>query len=565
MEQVGQLLTAAAPVAIPQSLLLHVPGRALVALRARATQSGPEVLASFDAQRRELAQQAIVVLGDAPKAVSQANAEELLARRVYTDPGHFLIELLQNAEDASARTFRVVFDRTRILVWHDGNPFDVRDLVGVTSIGQTTKRKQQIGFFGVGFKSVYEVTERPQVYSDVYEFEIADVSIPRALRRRPPAVTSELPPEVAPELLHGGTLLVLPLRQPEDPVRSARALYRKAKALDPCVLLTLRSIAVLDLVLTAAAGEGRGERYSLQEEPALSGDAAATPSCEVAIRQSPEGWLRRYAVVDDEFVYDGGARDPGRADRTRVMVGVLLDEKGVPQPLADEAATVYSYLPTAERSGLHLFIQGHFDVPVDRERVTPESPWNRWIMTKVPQQLGALGQKLLAAAGAPGKPPGPGAAAVARGLLAVLPLERELTSPLFRLIPAGLERALGPLALLPCTDGQLHPPGAVVVAAPAVARLFRGEPLAGSLLPPPPGGVARPAEVYFLDPELPPRAVEVARALGCAGLGAADLPDLLSALDGGSFNPGEVTDRVVSFDNVAVALLAPHNKLVFTP
>ena len=61
----------------------------------------------------------------------------------------------------------------------------LRDLVGVTSIGQTTKRKQQIGFFGVGFKSVYEVTERPQVYSDVYEFEIADVSIPRALRRRP--------------------------------------------------------------------------------------------------------------------------------------------------------------------------------------------------------------------------------------------------------------------------------------------------------------------------------------------------------------------------------------------
>lgn len=546
VEQVEKLLTAAAPVVIPQSLLLHVPGRALAALRARAAQSGPAVLASFDAQRRELAQQAIVVLGDAPKAVSQANAEELLARRVYTDPGHFLIELLQNAEDASARTFRVVFDRTRILVWHDGNPFDVRDLVGVTSIGQTTKRKQQIGFFGVGFKSVYEVTERPQVYSDVYELEIADVSIPRALRRRP----SELPPEVPPELLHNGTLLVLPLRQPEDPVRSARALYRKAKALDPCVLLTLRSIAVLDLVLTAAAGEGRGERYSLQEEPVLStglpgglpgglpdglpGEAVPAPSCEVAIRQSPEGWLRRYAVVDDEFVYDGGARDPGRADRSRVMVGVLLDEKGVPQPLADEAATVYSYLPTAERSGLHLFIQGHFDVPVDRERVTPESPWNRWIMTKVPQQLGALGQKLLAAAGAPTtEPPGPDPAAVARGLLAVLPLERELTSPLFRLIPAGLERALGLLAVLPGTDGRLHPPSVVVVAAPAVARLFHGEPLAGSLLPPPPGGAAaRPAELYFLDPELPPRSIEVARALGCVTLTAADLPELLKALLG---------------------------------
>ena len=32
--------------------------------------------------------------------------------------------------------------------WHDGAPFDARDVVGVLSIGQTTKSKDQIGFFG---------------------------------------------------------------------------------------------------------------------------------------------------------------------------------------------------------------------------------------------------------------------------------------------------------------------------------------------------------------------------------------------------------------------------------
>lgn len=525
--QVAQHLAAAAPSPIPQSLLLHVPGRAIAALTQRAAQSGPAVLMRFEAQRRELARQAIAVLGEAPKAVSQANAEELLARRVYTDPGHFLIELLQNAEDAGARTFRVVFDRARILVWHDGSPFDVRDLVGVTSIGQTTKRKQQIGFFGVGFKSVYEVTERPQVYSDVYEFEIADVSVPRMLLRRPDA----LPPELAPELVDKGTLLVLPLRQPDDALRSARALYRKAKGLDPCVLLTLRSIAVIDLWLTAAAEKGRGERYSIKEEPVatsgLGGDPGGSASGEVAIRQSPEGWLRRYAIADDEFVYDAGVRDPVRPDRSRVMVGVLLDERGVPQPLADEAATVYSYLPTSERSGLRLFIQGHFDVPVDRERVTPESPWNRWLMTKVPVQLAALARRLLA----PGAAVEPGA--VARGLLAVLPLSRELTSPLFRLIPAWLGPALSTVAILPCTDGKLHPPAEVVSAAPALARLFDGEPLSTAVLPArdaAAGSAARPAWLYFLDPELAPRSVEVARALGCAELAAADLPEVLTAL-----------------------------------
>ena len=48
-------------------------------------------LEQFDKRRKELAHQTIDVIGNAPKAVSQANAEELLAKRVYTDPGHFLI------------------------------------------------------------------------------------------------------------------------------------------------------------------------------------------------------------------------------------------------------------------------------------------------------------------------------------------------------------------------------------------------------------------------------------------------------------------------------------------
>ena len=123
--------------------------------------------------------------------------------------------------------------------------FDARDVVGVCSIGQTTKRKDQIGFFGVGFKSVYEVTDRPQIFSDVYQFEIADVSIPKVLRQRP----TDLPA--------GGTLLILPLVKAEDPVRSPAAMFKKAQAIDSYVLMTLKSMDKLDFTLTKAAGGPR--------------------------------------------------------------------------------------------------------------------------------------------------------------------------------------------------------------------------------------------------------------------------------------------------------------------
>ena len=38
-----------------------------------------------------------------------------------------------------------------VRVWHDGVAFDAKDVVGVLSIGQTTKGLGQIGLFGVGF------------------------------------------------------------------------------------------------------------------------------------------------------------------------------------------------------------------------------------------------------------------------------------------------------------------------------------------------------------------------------------------------------------------------------
>ncbi|MFO0576742.1 MAG: hypothetical protein U1A78_22290 [Polyangia bacterium] len=520
------------PEALSLDELAQLPGRVVPELRRRAAAHGPETLRRFDARRAELASAAIAVLSEAPKAVSQANAEDLLARRVYTDPGHFLIELLQNAEDAGARTFRISCERSRLCIWHDGHPFDARDLVGVTSIGQTTKRKQQIGFFGVGFKSVYEVTERPQVFSDVYRFEIADVSLPKELGRRPPGLPED------------GTLLVLPLRQPDDRARSAAALYQKARALDPCVLLTLRSIRALELELGASAGGPA--RQVVQRLPALREGHAV-------LRQEPEGWERAYLLQDDEYRYDQGQREAGRPDATRVLLGVRVDATGVPQPLPEDAPTVYSYLPTSERSGLRFFVQGHFDVPVDRERLTQESPWNRWILSKVPVQLARL--LLRAATGEPAQTDAV-SADVRRGLLLVLPLGREIGSPLFRGLPALLRLALWETPILPGLDGEPHAPCETLLATPQVAALLGTEPLPRSLLPArkrspeeiEPGPLA--PSLHLIDPELPERSLEVARALGCEPLDAQRLllllAQALSPLPSGSLPPPALTQLLGS-------------------
>lgn len=437
-----------AEVTIDKLAQVSAPGIAM--LRERAAGHSAQTAEFLEQALDTLALRTLEVLGQAPKAVSQANAEELLSKRVYTDPGHFLVELLQNAEDSGAVTFRLDFSHDRIVLWHDGTPFDTRDVVGVTSIGQTTKRKQQIGFFGVGFKSVYEVTDRPQIYSDLYRFEIADVSIPKALSARPDSVPAD------------GTVLVLPLRDPSDAERSPAALFAKARDLDAIVLFTLRRIDVIELSLRNA--DGTTTVHAVHELPPDERGISR-------IRQQPEGWLRGYAVHDAEHVYHGGGRAPGRADRTRVMVGLRVDEHGVPRALEDDTPTIYSYLPTEEHSGLRFFVQGHFDVPVDRERVTQDSRWNEWILSKVAPGLAALAQSLTADLSAEQQQ------AVALGLLKVLPLAAELGSPIFRRIVLGLRSAFAEIPIVPGEDGALHPPAQTVVADEALAALFEGEPI----------------------------------------------------------------------------------------
>jgi hypothetical protein len=475
---------ASGDAAFPLHLLAQVPARTLPDLLAAAPDQ--EVRDAFDARRAELARRAIEVLGDAPKAVSQANAEELLARRVYTDPGHFLIELLQNAEDAGASVWRVDFGDRAITVWHNGTPFDAKDLVGVTSIGQTTKRKQQIGFFGVGFKSVYEVTDRPRIYSDVYQFEIADVSIPKYLgARRPDGVRPD------------GTVLVLPLRDPSDPVRSPRALYEKARALDPCVLITLAGID--EIHLTLSEGGGGPDEHRLIEV-VEQGRASS-------IRQEPLGWDRHYVLRQATPRFVGGAREAGRADTTTIMVGVQV-EGGTPVPCDEATSTIYSYLPTAESSGLRFFVQAHFDVPVDRERVTQDSDWNRWILSHVPALLAEVAEETTTASSA-------------AGLLDVLPLPGEMSNSLFKSVANGLRRAFRDAAILPDASGTLRTPRQVVLAQTAVAAL-----LGDRTLPDGRSVVALPE----VEPERAARRLEVAQRLGVGRLGVERLLESLEAI-----------------------------------
>ncbi|MGE0680614.1 MAG: sacsin N-terminal ATP-binding-like domain-containing protein [Candidatus Binatia bacterium] len=106
----------------------------------------------------------------------------------YPDNAHFIYELLQNAEDASAPHAWFELHKDHLIFIHDGaRHFDERDVSSITDIGESSKQEdtEKIGKFGVGFKSVFSYTETPRIYSKRFCFQITNLVLPEAITPKP--------------------------------------------------------------------------------------------------------------------------------------------------------------------------------------------------------------------------------------------------------------------------------------------------------------------------------------------------------------------------------------------
>lgn len=124
----------------------------------------------------------------------------------YPESAHFVYELLQNAEDANATHVSIILKKDRLIFKHDGTKhFDVTpldsekigDINSITGFGFSSKvedlddeqamNSQKIGKFGVGFKSVFQYTDTPEIYDDIYCFKIENYIIPTLLDHDDPS------------------------------------------------------------------------------------------------------------------------------------------------------------------------------------------------------------------------------------------------------------------------------------------------------------------------------------------------------------------------------------------
>ncbi|MDI6811835.1 MAG: hypothetical protein QMD80_09290, partial [archaeon] len=92
-------------------------------------------------------------------------------KKAFPSESHFLMEFIQNADDAHSTSIKIEVYQDVIKIFNNGDTFSTKDVEGICGIGQSSKSAEYMGYLGVGFKSVFLMSDCPQIYSGGYRFE----------------------------------------------------------------------------------------------------------------------------------------------------------------------------------------------------------------------------------------------------------------------------------------------------------------------------------------------------------------------------------------------------------
>lgn len=287
-----------------------------------------------------------------------------LAAGLYDDRTHFIFELLQNAEDAlgrrgewhGSRKAAFILNPTRLTLSHFGKPFDEADVRSVCDIAESTKNESSIGRFGLGFKSVYTVTELPEIHSGEENFAIENYVFPKRLARSARAADE--------------TQIILPLK-PEDS-SAAQDITAGFRHLGPGALLFLRHIDEISWSV-----EGGASGFYLRNTPESLGPNVQRVTVIGKEDDRPEvdqNWL-----VFHRDVFSAEGNKVGRVEIAFSLVAVrdVLGRWAV-QPLAKSPLVVF--FPTVIESHLGFLVQGPYRTTPSRDNIPPGEPWNQHLV-----------------------------------------------------------------------------------------------------------------------------------------------------------------------------------------
>lgn len=316
----------------------------------------------------------------------------------YDDNTHFVDELIQNADDSGSSCLVLQLDSDALTVWNNGDPFNKNDVRGICSIGLSDKDLTSIGTFGIGFKSVYNYTDLPEIYSEDERFRIRAVVEPEGIQ--------ETPPEIERLIENGNIVFRLPFIKDmitEDEV--GRLNERLCELSNERPLLFLRRLERVEW--ENKQGGEKGVYSCLRRPYEKIQDASKSMSVKLvkltASLNGSDSSSEKFLVFSKEahppdyviawaLKKTRSERARQRIERSREhpqTIEVAFKLEGGKIAAMDDRTTLFAYLPTRVEPRLRFLVQARYQTTPSRHEIkTPkDSPWNAWLIQETADLL----------------------------------------------------------------------------------------------------------------------------------------------------------------------------------
>ncbi|XP_023257114.1 uncharacterized protein LOC111651359 [Seriola lalandi dorsalis] len=299
---------------------------------------------------------------------------ERLSTELYSKDTHFVLELIQNADDNSypsevgvVPSLAFVVEKDCITVLNNEIGFQERNIKAICDVGCSTKGKHKYGYIGqkgIGFKSVFKVTDCPEIHSNGFHlrFDRTCGSMGYIL---PHWTEDERPLDAQLKNVNHiswTTKICLPLRSESHQTRN---LFHDVHPSLLLFLHRLRSIIIYNQ---------SEKRLMTMTRKDLSHDVL-----EVEHTEGVERWLVVKTTLEPKKIKEN-------VESTELALAFQLcsDNTGSDIICQPQKQPVFAYLPLRS-FGLRFIVQGDFDIPSSREDVDRDSSWNQWLRSEIPQ------------------------------------------------------------------------------------------------------------------------------------------------------------------------------------
>lgn len=319
-------------------------------------------------------------------------ALEKLSKDLYAHEGHFFHELLQNCDDNSyadsvTPTIKLGVTPDAIVLLNNELGFTEKDVRSICDLGASTKLdSSSIGRKGIGFKSVFMVSDSPHIISGDWSFRF-DVKnhglygyvCPEWIDRT--SVMKQLPVLAQKDLVDGNSQTCFWL--PRDRAKAGQSNLQIQERLDPATLLFLRKIRRLVI-------EENGVRRQVWIEQPVKCEIDDHDGClrvaqlydvsESLVEEEPEP--NSSAEPQLYFQYTRRLTVPPHLAQGTAELSIAFKKSDTFEP-----QNMFTFLPVC-CSGFPFLLHATFELVSSRQAVRADSPYNLWLRDQIAPTFG---------------------------------------------------------------------------------------------------------------------------------------------------------------------------------